>query len=72
MLREKGCFRMNLSITGKSREDCIAQIQREFGPPPSRTVNKLQAVKLVRDAPGFNGGLLDAKRYVEQELPQLG
>ena len=72
MIREKGGFRMNLSITGKSREDCIAQILRQFGPSPSRMVGKLEVVKLVRNAPGYTGGLMDAKLYVEKELPHLG
>ena len=73
MLREKGQYRMNLSITGNSREDCVAQIQREFGiKPPKQAVSKLDVVRVVRNAPGFSGGLMDAKLYVEKELPQLG
>ena len=73
MIREKGGYRMNLSISGNSREDCVAQIQREFGIKlPQQVVSKLDVVKAVRDAPGFEGGLIGAKRYVEQALPQLG
>ena len=73
MLREKGQYRMNLSISGVSREDCLAQLRHQFGmDPPKQAVSKLAVVKLVRYAPGFEGGLIDAKEYVERELPQLG
>lgn len=72
MIVEKGGFRMSLSITGNSREDCIAQILRQFATVSPQIVGKLEVVKAVREAPGFSGGLMDAKAYVERVLPQLG
>lgn len=70
MIVEKGGFRMSLSITGKSREDCIAQIQRQF-PTPGVIATKLEVVKAVYTAPGFTGGLQGAKEHVEKVLPKF-
>jgi hypothetical protein len=82
MLREKGQYRMNLSITGSSREDCVKQLGRNFFPqgevpyiPPQKVaLSKLELVKAVHNYSrelGQEGGLIEAKRFVERNYPQF-
>ena len=81
--REKGQYRINLFITGLSREDCIKQVGRNFWgaggapytPPRSMVFTKLQLVKAVHDYSrvlGQEGGLIEAKKFVEENYPELG
>lgn len=70
MMVEKGHYRMSLSITGTSREDCIAQIQRQF-PTSDVLATKMEVIKAVYGCPGFTGGLQGAKEYVEKFLPKF-
>ena len=85
MIVEKGHFRMNLSITGRNREECIAQIRQEYCPPQPlvkdgpKTVDfsKLDLCRtlkaFINDENAKRGGysLLEAKLFVEKNFPQL-
>jgi hypothetical protein len=60
MIREKGGYRMSLSVTGESRADCIGQLKGEFFPhrvgleqlkeeaPRKVSLTKLEMVQLLK------------------------
>ena len=82
MIVEKGGYRMNLSVSGRSRDDCVVQLKREFFPqqvalqqikdegPKKVSLSKLDLVKLVHNYSGEKGSI-EAKRFIENNYPQF-
>ena len=81
MICEKGGYRMTVTVTGTGREDCIAQVNREYvvrrlhidepQNPKRVSLSKLELVKLIRHCGDANESLLEAKKYVEKVFPDL-